>query len=397
MSRNNSIKIFIPLLVLVAISCSLSGTPAVITPSGVVTQQVLPPTSTVPANSICGWIENPSTTGVFAPIMTVSETGQVLQLRNLDFEATQKFNYVSPAYFRVYDPVYQAPDLLINFSSIEQVSSCPSAATQTSICGWIENTSTTGVMAPTMTVSETGQILQLWNLDVEAIGKLNYSSPAYFRVYDPVYQSPDLLINFSRVEQVSSCPSAVTQTSICGWIENSSTTGVFAPKMTVAGTGQVLQLWNLDVAAVQKFNYVSPAYFRVYDPVYQAPDLLINFSSIEQVSSCPSAQTTTLNPTQVAYVSGFAGTWDTNWGDMTCSVDGQMVNCTYTHDLGKIDAWLSSDGITMEGNWSESPSYQPPADAGRVTFTLSADGNSITGHWWYGQSEDGGSWTGTRK
>jgi hypothetical protein len=32
-----------------------------------------------------------------------------------------------------------------------------------------------------------------------------------------------------------------------------------------------------------------------------------------------------------------------------------------------------------------------------VTFTLSADGNSITGHWWYGQDEDGGSWTGTRK
>ena len=250
-----------------------------------------------------------------------------------------------------------------------------------------------------MTVSGTGQALKLWNLDVEAIGKLNYVSPAYFRVYDPVYQAPDMLVNFSNIEQVSNCTSTqtATQPSICGWIENSSTTGVMAPKMTVSGTGQVLNLWNLDVAAIAKLNYQSPANFIVQDPVYQAPDLLINFSSIEQVSGCPLAQTATINPTQAVYVSGFAGTWDTNWGDMTCSVDGQMVNCNYTHDSGKINAWLSPDGITMEGTWSESPTYQPPDDAGRVTFTLSADGIGINGTWWYGQNINGGSWTGTRK
>ncbi|MCX6033835.1 MAG: hypothetical protein NTV38_02490 [Chloroflexi bacterium] len=125
MSRNNSIKIFISLLVLIAVACSCFSTPAAITPSGTGAQQVPTPTRTVPANSICGWIENNSTTGAMAPTMTVWGTGQVLQLWNLDFDAINKFNYVSPAYFRVYDPVYQAPDLLINFSSIEQVSSCP--------------------------------------------------------------------------------------------------------------------------------------------------------------------------------------------------------------------------------------------------------------------------------
>jgi hypothetical protein len=57
--------------------------------------------------------------------------------------------------------------------------------------------------------------------------------------------------------------------------------------MTVWGTGRVLKLWNLEIDAIDKFNYISPAYFRVYDPVYQAPDLLVNFSSIEQVSGCP--------------------------------------------------------------------------------------------------------------
>ena len=342
MSRNSSITMIISLLVLIVLGCSISSTPAAVIPTQTEARQA--PTS-------------PST-------------------------ATQ------------------APAVIIpTQTEASQASITPSTATQSSICGWIENSSTTGVMAPKMTVSGTGQVLNLWNLDIGAIGKLNYQSPAYFRVYDPAYQSPDLLVNFSSIEQVSGCASVqtATQTSICGWIENSSTTGVMAPTMTVSGTGQVLNLWNLDVGAIGKLDYKSPANYRVYDPVYQAPDLLVNFSSIEQVSSCTSAQTATINPTQAAYVSGFSGTWDTNWGVMTCSVDGQMVKCNYTHDVGKIEAWLSQDGKTMQGTWSESPSYQPPDDGGRVTFSLSRDGNSITGYWWYGQNKAGGSWTGTRK
>jgi hypothetical protein len=107
--------------------------------------------------------------------------------------------------------------------------------------------------------------------------------------------------------------------------------------------------------------------------------------------------TVTPNPTSVAYVGGFAGQWDTNWGDMTCSVDGVRVYCEYTHDQGKIDATLSDDGRTMEGQWTESPSYSAPNDGGKVTLTLSEDGNTIDGEWWYGQDDYGGSWTGTRK
>jgi hypothetical protein len=102
------------------------------------------------------------------------------------------------------------------------------------------------------------------------------------------------------------------------------------------------------------------------------------------------------NPTNVAYVNGFAGSWDTNWGVMTCSVDGQMVKCSYTHDNGKISATLGQDGTTMSGTWAESPSYAPPSDGGRVTFSISG-GNTIAGHWWYGQNEGGGTWTGTKK
>lgn len=103
------------------------------------------------------------------------------------------------------------------------------------------------------------------------------------------------------------------------------------------------------------------------------------------------------DPTQMEYVRGFEGVWETNWGEMTCRVDGVMVHCNYTWDQGRIDALLSADGKTMEGQWAESPSYSPPEDGGRVTFSLSPDGNSIDGYWWYGQDRDGGAWTGVRK
>ncbi len=98
-----------------------------------------------------------------------------------------------------------------------------------------------------------------------------------------------------------------------------------------------------------------------------------------------------------AGLSKFAGFWDTDHGVLTCGVDGQKVNCTYTLNSGKIAGTLSPDGKTIEGTWSSAPTYQSPTDAGRVTISLSADGNSITGQWWHGQDSAGGPWSGTRK
>lgn len=113
-------------------------------------------------------------------------------------------------------------------------------------------------------------------------------------------------------------------------------------------------------------------------------------SAVSQVEVTP-------NPTKVAYVGGFAGKWKTNWEEMSCRVDELKVHCEYTWDQGRIDAFLSADGRTMEGHWAESPSYSPPDDGGRMIFTLSEDGNTIDGYWWYGQNTEGGAWTGIRK
>ena len=106
--------------------------------------------------------------------------------------------------------------------------------------------------------------------------------------------------------------------------------------------------------------------------------------------------TATPNPTAKAYVGGFVGRWDTNWGQMTCTVDGLHLHCEYTHDEGRIDATLSADGRTMEGQWAEWPSYSPPGDGGRVAFVLAEDGETISGDWSYGEEASAGTWTGTR-
>ncbi len=162
---------------------------------------------------------------------------------------------------------------------------------------------------------------------------------------------------------------------------------------------QIIFLLILIPVLILSCSFTDPNW--LYEPTDQ-PTSTPTETSIEMQSerATPtetSIPTETPNPTTVAYVGGFAGSWDTNWGVMTCSVNGQTVDCNYTHDTGKIQATLGLDGTTMEGTWSEAPSYQPPEDGGKVTFSLSEDGNSITGHWWYGQDGEGGSWTGTRK
>jgi hypothetical protein len=122
------------------------------------------------------------------------------------------------------------------------------------------------------------------------------------------------------------------------------------------------------------------------------PEMEQHIKKIEAALSSPPKP----DPNDIRYVKGFAGKWDSNWGTLEFRVEGIKVYGNYTHDSGKIDATLSADRRTMEGEWSEFPSYKPPHDGGKVTFTLSPDGNSITGQWGYDNTLNGGDWTGTR-
>lgn len=83
----------------------------------------------------------------------------------------------------------------------------------------------------------------------------------------------------------------------------------------------------------------------------------------------------------------WAGTWQTKWGKMTITQNGNSITGTYEHDKGKISGTIN--GNKLSGNWSEAASYQPPSDAGEFEFTLSADGKTFTGRWRYGNN---GAW-----
>jgi hypothetical protein len=86
----------------------------------------IPVVEVAPPNSICGWIENSTDTGGWIGTLTVSGTGEVIQLAGVDDTA---FNAIVanplPGNFRIYDPVYHSTDNLSSFSKIEPVSSCP--------------------------------------------------------------------------------------------------------------------------------------------------------------------------------------------------------------------------------------------------------------------------------
>ncbi len=113
--------------------------------------------------------------------------------------------------------------------------------------------------------------------------------------------------------------------------------------------------------------------------------------------SPPIIPATPIPSTPAALSSPWAGTWDTDWGDMVLSHSGNQVMGTYTHDSGKISGTVSGD--TFKGWWSESPSYNPPNDAGSVELTMSPEHQAITGRWRYVSTGNWyeNDWTGTRK
>lgn len=92
----------------------------------------------------------------------------------------------------------------------------------------------------------------------------------------------------------------------------------------------------------------------------------------------------------------YNGTWDTSYGMMTFTVNGNHVSGVYDYKNGTIDATLSADGRSMEGMWYEEPTRLSPDNAGKVVFNISDDGKAISGKWWYGQDANGGTWDGIR-
>lgn len=96
--------------------------------------------------------------------------------------------------------------------------------------------------------------------------------------------------------------------------------------------------------------------------------------------------------TVTADESPFAGTWDTNWGDLIIQQDGEKFTGSYQGQFtGTITG--SVKGGKLHFIWK-----QPNAEWGSGAFSVSEDGTKLTGTWGSAKSEtNGGPWTGTKK
>jgi len=95
---------------------------------------------------------------------------------------------------------------------------------ENSICGVVDSHTSTGAWVGTLTISGSGQVIDLWSeLDADSFGKLctpgsTIGTPGnklctsgsqycgYIRIYDPIYASPGVMKSFSKCEGVVSCP-----------------------------------------------------------------------------------------------------------------------------------------------------------------------------------------------
>lgn len=92
----------------------------------------------------------------------------------------------------------------------------------------------------------------------------------------------------------------------------------------------------------------------------------------------------------------FAGKWNTNFGVLEISIQGNKFTGHYPHDKGKLEGEMSKDGTTLTGHWSEAPSYEAPQDKGRMIFKLNPDKKAFNGEWAYGDEKSTQEWSGTK-
>lgn len=84
----------------------------------------------------------------------------------------------------------------------------------------------------------------------------------------------------------------------------------------------------------------------------------------------------------------WTGTWDTSYGVLTLTQNGNQVTGTYPD--GTLTGTVSANKLT--GTFSEINSYN-----GTFVFTMSSNGQSFTGTWHYNGDSENSEWNGTRE
>lgn len=175
-------------------------------------------------SDICGYstsgVLQSGMTGYYYPYVIMCTTGEKIGWGNLGAWGMEKYVRINNPVIIEITPVQLNDGTVIsreirNWSDYFEISDCNACSQgQTApfeeqgnpICGWIENSTETGALAPTLTVWETNEIIDLALLEPEPMAQLiNLGVPGYFRVYDPVFYQAGFMTNFSRIEKVDSC------------------------------------------------------------------------------------------------------------------------------------------------------------------------------------------------
>ncbi len=94
-------------------------------------------------------------------------------------------------------------------------------------------------------------------------------------------------------------------------------------------------------------------------------------------------------PTQLnSYNSKIAGTYNTDFNEMTLSINGNSVTGTYKHNDGKINGVL--EGNKLIGNWTQTNGK------GKFEFLFNSEFSAFTGKWAYNNNTPSNKWNGTK-
>jgi len=133
--------------------------------------------------------------------------------------------------------------------------------------------------------------------------------------------------------------------------------------------------------------YVPPAPDTTPEPIIPTPT--------PDVTPTPYVPPTPTPIIPSSWACDFTGVWDTDFGDLTLTQNGNKLKGNYSYQGGRVDGTIIAVN-TATGTWSEAPTYQPPHDAGDFIFTIQPGCKTIKGQWRYGSCDWDGDIMGTR-
>lgn len=186
--------------------------------------------------------------------------------------------------------------------------------TYAALCGWVENNSFTGALAPTFTIWETNEVVDLGALDSSKLRQfLNAGMPGYFQVFDPAI-GDDFLLDFSYAKKVNSCSQTQTQPPTQSSVISSMRGTLCGQYIRITWDNPPGFTWENYIFVTSSndilglpTSFPSEGYYRVYDAVIDwtpftfgdgtsAEGSITSWSGYEPISSLNNCSQTSVQP-----------------------------------------------------------------------------------------------------